>query len=44
MNVARFSVLALALGAAALLGLLAGAVPAILGSRLKVTDALRRLD
>ncbi|MEO7731030.1 MAG: FtsX-like permease family protein [Kofleriaceae bacterium] len=37
-------VLAVALGAAALLGLVAGAIPAYLASRLKVTDALRRLD
>jgi putative ABC transport system permease protein len=37
-------VLAVALGAAAVLGLAAGAVPAILASRLKITDALRRLD
>jgi putative ABC transport system permease protein len=37
-------VLAVALGAAAVLGLVAGAVPAILASRLKITDALRRLD
>jgi putative ABC transport system permease protein len=36
-------VLAVALGAAAVLGLVAGAVPAILASRLKITDALRRL-
>jgi putative ABC transport system permease protein len=35
---------AIALGAAVGLGALAGAVPAILASRLKVTDALRRLD
>jgi len=37
-------VLAVALGAAVGLGAVAGAVPAILASRLKVTDALRRLD
>jgi putative ABC transport system permease protein len=37
-------VFAVALGAAAVLGLIAGAVPAILASRLKITDALRRLD
>jgi putative ABC transport system permease protein len=37
-------VLAAALGAAVALGLVAGAVPAILASRLKITDALRRLD
>jgi putative ABC transport system permease protein len=37
-------VLAVALGAAAALGLAAGAVPAILASRLKITDALRRVD
>jgi ABC-type antimicrobial peptide transport system permease subunit len=36
-------VLVVALGAAAVLGLVAGAVPAILASRLKITDALRRL-
>lgn len=38
------TVLALALGAAAILGAVAGAVPAFSASRLKVTDALRRLD
>jgi putative ABC transport system permease protein len=37
-------VLAVALGAAAALGLIAGAIPAILASRLKITDALRRVD
>jgi putative ABC transport system permease protein len=37
-------VLAVALGAAAALGLVAGAVPAILASRLEITAALRRLD
>jgi putative ABC transport system permease protein len=37
-------VLAVALGAAAVLGLIAGAIPAVLASRLKITDALRRVD
>jgi putative ABC transport system permease protein len=37
-------VLAVALAAAAALGLVAGGVPAILASRLKITDALRRVD
>lgn len=37
-------VLAVALGAAAVLGLIAGAVPAVIAARLKVTDALRRVD
>jgi putative ABC transport system permease protein len=37
-------VLAVAVGAATLLGGIAGAVPAIRASRLKVTDALRRVD
>jgi putative ABC transport system permease protein len=37
-------VLAVALGAAALLGLIAGALPAMFASRLKITDALRRVD
>jgi putative ABC transport system permease protein len=37
-------VFAVALGAAAMLGLVAGAIPAILASRLKITDALRRVD
>ncbi len=38
------SVLVTALGAAAVLGVVAGAIPAIRASRLKVTDALRRVD
>jgi putative ABC transport system permease protein len=38
------SVLVTALGAAAVLGVVAGAIPAIRASRLKVTDALRRID
>jgi putative ABC transport system permease protein len=38
------SVLLMGLGIAALLGVVAGVIPAILASRLKVTDALRRLD
>ncbi|MBC7975341.1 MAG: ABC transporter permease [Myxococcales bacterium] len=38
------SVLVTALGAAAVLGVIAGAIPAIRASRLKVTDALRRVD
>ncbi|HMG52632.1 MAG TPA: FtsX-like permease family protein [Kofleriaceae bacterium] len=37
-------VLGLGLGAAAALGLIAGAIPALLVARLKVTDALRRVD
>ena len=37
-------VFAVALGAAAVLGLIAGALPAVLASRLKITDALRRVD
>jgi putative ABC transport system permease protein len=37
-------VLAVALGAATLLGGIAGTLPAIRASRLKVTDALRRVD
>jgi putative ABC transport system permease protein len=37
-------VLGVALGAAGVLGLIAGAIPAFLVSRLNVTDALRRLD
>jgi putative ABC transport system permease protein len=37
-------VLAVALAASAVLGLIAGAVPAVLASRLKITDALRRVD
>jgi putative ABC transport system permease protein len=37
-------VLAVALGAAAVLGVIAGAIPAALASRLKITDALRRVD
>jgi putative ABC transport system permease protein len=37
-------VLAIALGAATLLGGIAGALPAVRASRLKVTDALRRVD
>jgi ABC-type antimicrobial peptide transport system permease subunit len=36
--------LATALGAAVVLGVIAGAVPALQASRLKVTDALRRLE
>jgi putative ABC transport system permease protein len=38
------SVMLIALGASVVLGALAGAIPAVLASRLKVTDALRRLD
>ncbi|HEV7554094.1 MAG TPA: FtsX-like permease family protein [Kofleriaceae bacterium] len=38
------SVIVTALGASVVLGAIAGAVPAIRASRLKVTDALRRLD
>ncbi|HEY0480825.1 MAG TPA: ABC transporter permease [Kofleriaceae bacterium] len=38
------SVLLLALGASVGLGVVAGAIPAVLASRLKVTDALRRVD
>ncbi len=38
------AVLALALGLAVVLGALAGAVPALGASRLKTTDALRRVD
>ena len=38
------SVLAIALGASVVLGALAGAIPAVRASRLKVTDALRRID
>jgi putative ABC transport system permease protein len=38
------AVLIAALGAAAALGVIAGAIPAIRASRFKVTDALRRLD
>jgi putative ABC transport system permease protein len=41
---APVSVMITALGASVVLGALAGAVPAVLASRLKVTDALRRLD
>ena len=41
---APLPVFAIALGACALLGLIAGAFPAYQVSRLKVTDALRRLD
>jgi putative ABC transport system permease protein len=37
-------VLAIALAAAVALGVIAGTVPAILAARLKITDALRRLD
>lgn len=37
-------VLAVALGAAAVLGIIAGAIPAALASRLKITEALRRVD
>lgn len=37
-------VLATALGAAAVVGLIAGGVPAYFASRLKTTDALRRVD
>jgi putative ABC transport system permease protein len=37
-------VLAVALGAAAMLGVIAGVIPAVLASRLKITDALRRVD
>jgi putative ABC transport system permease protein len=37
-------VLAVALAASAVLGLIAGAVPAVIASRLKITDALRRVD
>jgi putative ABC transport system permease protein len=37
-------VLAVALGAAAVLGIIAGAIPAVLASRLKITEALRRVD
>ena len=37
-------VVAVAVGAAAVLGVVAGLIPAVLASRLKVTDALRRLD
>lgn len=37
-------VMGLAIGGAALVGLLAGALPAYRASRLRVTDALRRLD
>jgi putative ABC transport system permease protein len=37
-------VLAVALGAAAVLGILAGVVPAVIASRLKITEALRRVD
>jgi putative ABC transport system permease protein len=38
------NVLAIAVGAAVLVGVIAGIVPAIRASQLKVTDALRRLD
>ena len=38
------SVMVMALGSAALLGALAAAIPAVRASRLKVTDALRRID
>ncbi|HEY1558790.1 MAG TPA: ABC transporter permease [Kofleriaceae bacterium] len=38
------AVIATAFGAAVAVGVLAGIVPAILASKLKVTDALRRLD
>jgi putative ABC transport system permease protein len=38
------SVLLRALGASVGLGIVAGAIPAVLASRLKVTDALRRVD
>jgi len=38
------TVLLAGLGFAALLGLLAGLIPGVLASRLKVTDALRRID
>jgi putative ABC transport system permease protein len=41
---APISVMGLALAASAALGIVAGAFPAIRASRLKVTDALRRLD
>jgi len=41
---APVSVLVTALAASAGLGLIAGVIPAVLASRLKVTDALRRLD
>jgi putative ABC transport system permease protein len=37
-------VMIIALGAAVLVGIIAGTLPAIRASRLKVTDALRRLD
>jgi putative ABC transport system permease protein len=37
-------VLGVALGAALVLGLIAGAIPAWLASRLRITDALRRVD
>ena len=37
-------VLAVALGAAAVLGVIAGVIPAMLASRLKIIDALRRVD
>jgi ABC-type antimicrobial peptide transport system permease subunit len=37
-------VLAVALGAATVLGVIAGVIPAVLASRLKITDALRRVD
>jgi putative ABC transport system permease protein len=37
-------VFGVALGAAAALGLIAGVLPAVLASRLKITDALRRVD
>jgi putative ABC transport system permease protein len=37
-------VLGVSFGAAAGLGLIAGAIPAFLASRLKITDALRRVD
>jgi len=38
------SVMVTALAASVVLGAVAGAIPAVLASRLKVTDALRRLD
>jgi putative ABC transport system permease protein len=38
------SVMLMALAASVVLGALAGIIPAVLASRLKVTDALRRLD
>jgi putative ABC transport system permease protein len=37
-------VFGVAVGAAAVLGLIAGVLPAVLASRLKITDALRRVD